>query len=622
MSVQTGQAVPEGPLSKRFTDRARFRWAVLWRDPNPIWIRELRQAARLTRTPLILMAVTIMITLVIAAVGGGVSATAPSDQVGMIVFHTFFSLAFFVVAWVGPALAANAIASEREGRTWEAVVLTGLRPQVIARGKFLAAYTSIGTYIVMIAPVGALPFLFGGVHPAEVMIAFAYLFIFALLSVAFGLAISSKMTNSRGAIVLTLLMAVPISFFVYGVGGPATAAAVHKLWDRVHESAPVWLPTAYVRGTMGPEYVVLLFGLPALAVVFPAWFLYEATVANLSGGNDDRSSGMKRWYLATALVLSATFAIAEVPIPYTGDLAFAVGSISGIFMFVLFGAFVFSGEPLAASRRVTFAWERSGAGPIRRFLGPGLVQAGQMQLAVALIAILAIAAVGYSELGAPPTGPYVFPVDPASLLRFAMYAAGYVVFMIGLATFLRARSQTSGAARVMLLVILAALAVVPWIVAAMVGAFSRGDDAALVMASPSPFYAFLLLNDRVDELVRTVGYIGAGTLAALGAFFQVSGQRRVKRIVGEFEARLAEAEQRLADEDAAMEEAFAAEGAAEDAASPASHQPAEHEGDAGSEPAAQVESGAAPAASDSPKPPETSGSAGPEGSSPPPVEGA
>jgi hypothetical protein len=117
MSVQTGQSIPEGPVSKRFVDKAKFRWAVLWRDPNPIWIRELRQAARLTRTPLILMAVTIMITLVIAAVGGGVSATSPSDQVGMIVFHTFFSLAFFVVAWVGPALAANAIASEREGRT-------------------------------------------------------------------------------------------------------------------------------------------------------------------------------------------------------------------------------------------------------------------------------------------------------------------------------------------------------------------------------------------------------------------------------------------------------------------------------------------------------------------------
>ena len=88
-------------------------------------------------------------------------------------------------AVVGPAVAANSIASEREGRTWEAVLLTGLSPTVIARGKFLAAFTAIAMYIVMLAPVGALPFLFGGVTATEVVLAFAGLFLIALLSVAF-----------------------------------------------------------------------------------------------------------------------------------------------------------------------------------------------------------------------------------------------------------------------------------------------------------------------------------------------------------------------------------------------------------------------------------------------------
>jgi hypothetical protein len=80
--------------------------------------------------------------------------------------------------------------------------------------------------------------------------------------------------------------------------------------------------------------------------------------------------------------------------------------------------------------------------------------------------------------------------------------------------------------------------------------------------------------------LSAVGYIGAATLTALGAFFQVSGTRRVKRIVGEFEARLAEAEQRLADEDAAMEEAYAAEGAGDEGHGPSSQTASEHEADA------------------------------------------
>ena len=77
------------------------------------------------------------------SVGGVLSVTAEPAKVGVGVFHTFFSLAFAIVTWVGPAVAANTIASEKSGRTWEALLLTGLRPARIARGKFLAALTYV-----------------------------------------------------------------------------------------------------------------------------------------------------------------------------------------------------------------------------------------------------------------------------------------------------------------------------------------------------------------------------------------------------------------------------------------------------------------------------------------------
>jgi hypothetical protein len=173
MSVQTGEMPPSGPMSRRLVDRARFRVDLFKTEPNPIWIRELRQAARLARTPVILTVFAILMTLLIASIGGIVSADESPATTGVVLFQVFFSLAYMVVTVVGPAVAANSIASEREGRTWEAVILTGLSPGVIARGKFLAAFTAIGMYIVMLAPVGALPFLFGGVTATETVVAFA-----------------------------------------------------------------------------------------------------------------------------------------------------------------------------------------------------------------------------------------------------------------------------------------------------------------------------------------------------------------------------------------------------------------------------------------------------------------
>jgi len=93
----------------------------------------------------------------------------------------------------------------------------------------------------MLAPVGALPFLFGGVTPLEVLVAFVFLFLIALLSVAFGLAISSKMGSLRGALLVTLLVAVPLCAFSYVIFGPAMSAAAHELWDTIPEGPPVWL---------------------------------------------------------------------------------------------------------------------------------------------------------------------------------------------------------------------------------------------------------------------------------------------------------------------------------------------------------------------------------------------
>lgn len=574
MSVQTGALGPSGPASKRFVDRAKYR-VDRWRtEPNPLWIRELRQAARLQRTPIILMVVAILMTLLIAAIGGIVSTTSNPATTGVVIFQVFFSLAYFVVTVVGPAVAANSIASEREGRTWEAVILTGLSPGEIARGKFLAAYTAISMYTVMLAPVGALSFLFGGVTATEVVVAFIFLFLIALLSVAFGLAISSKMASLRVAIVVTLLLAFPLTITAYLSFGLGLSYAANEAWPAVGEGLPVWLPTAYARAPFDLTYVVFLILMPVVVVALPAWFLYEVTIANLTSVTDDRSTGLKRWFLVAVPTLTVTAcAPAVATIPSDREVA-AIAMLSFLFVFMSFAAFLFAGEPIGPSRRVKAQWDQERAGKFRRFLGPNAASAGFLVLVAGIVslALLTVVSIFAIQIG----GHTKASEQTAQVIAFAGYAVAFHIFTAGLAAWLRARTGTPLTARVILFTILFAVVVGPWIVAAITGLLSRpgASSDALIVASPSPLYAFVMV-DKLSASYPVSGILFAGGLCAaiwavLGFGFLAAAKRRCDAIIRKHEEALAQTDQLLAKED---EEAAAAAEAAEKAALEAAEEP-------------------------------------------------
>lgn len=554
MSAQTGSMPPSGPASSRLADRARFRFGRLASEPNPIWIRELKQSARLGRTPVILAVLTILMTLLMAAIGGVMATTSSPAQTGAVLFQTYFSVAYFVVSLVGPAVAANAIASEREGRTWEAILLTGLRPGPVARGKFLAAYTSIALYIVMLAPVGAVPFLFGGVTATEVVVAFVFLFLFALLGVAFGLALSSKLASLRAAIVITLLLAFPLSIAAYSAFGVGLSVVMHKLWPAIPDGPPVWLPTAYARAPFGLEYLAYLVALPLAAIAIPAWFLYEVTIANLCTATDDRSTGLKRWFLVTTPVLVV---VAAIPVAVTvGSDRFvaAMFGASALAAYLGLCAFLFQGEPIGASRRVRAQWDRLRASRFRRFLGPSLPNATLLQLVlgcagmVALGVFLAILLDDKSAMGS---------TRALQATTFTAYAVGFYLFVVGAAAYARARASTPLVARIVLLGVLFGAAAVPWVAAAVDGMLADSGTRyeALAVASPSPFYAFVMLAelDKYDpsSTILAPGAVCIAIWALAGVLLALAARRRCAGIVARHEAMLAEAQRRLDEEDAA-----------------------------------------------------------------------
>ena len=555
------------------------------REPNAIWMREMRQSARLGRTPWILFSITLTISLLMCAIGGLAAATEVGPAtIGSILFQTFFSIAFFVVAVIGPAVAANGIASEREGRTWEAVLLTGLSPKVITRGKFLAAYTTISLYIVVLAPVGALSFLFGGVTATEVLIAFVYLFLIAALFVAFGLAVSSLMTSMRLAIVTTLTLAILIALVLYVVVGLLGSFPIHALWNEVPDWYPVWLPIAYPRAQFGVEYVLFLVVIPLLSILIPTWFLYETTIANLTGENEDRSTRLKAWFSVCTplfcLACAAPGVVADdsktaLVVTVTGTLVYSIH--------IGCSAMLFAFDPPGPSRRVRVHWGRERAGVFRRFFGPGLAKTSILVTLFGFFGIVVIAATAI--LGMYLRGAALAAKQEQQIFFFALYMAPFFVFVVGLVSWLRSRGNTPWVTRLLASAILLLVLAGPWIVAAIGGILAARTGTSrgfLAIGSPSPIYLAFMLT-LLDGTVSPADSELIGVGAACGLVWGVVGlmllsvaARKCHRIVVAHDAAVAQAEEALRAEDEALERAATAGSAvaprdvpAEDASSPA-----------------------------------------------------
>jgi hypothetical protein len=528
VSAQTGVAsIPPPAPSVRGLSRVKVGLARLLADPNPVWMRELKAAARLQRTPVVLAVTTGMMTLLVCSVGGIAAIDSEPAKVGVWLYHTFFSLAFTLVAWMGPAMAATGIAAERSGGTWEALELTGLGAPAIARGKFLGALTYVSLYLVMLAPVGALPFLFGGVTALEVLLAFVVLGGVAVLSVTFGLAMSSKFSSPALAILITLLVSIPASIAAYAGLGVGLSFAANSLWPGVAAGPPVWLPTAYSRAEFGVDYVTLLILVPFALVALPAWLFHEITVANMAAPNDDRSTRLRIWTLVTGPFMTATSVACGVALD---DASWFISGVVALAATYLFIGFLFAGEPLAPSRRVEARWARERVGAGRRFLGPGVMRA------CTLLLLLIVGSFG-ALLGAAAFTLRT-PSERDGVLAIGGYAAAFLVFLAGFAAWTRARSRSSGVPKVLLLGALFLATVGPWIAMAIAGIF-ESSERALLIAAPSPLYAFhlrkVISSGGTDAQVAVLaGTVAAASWAVIGlGLFALASGRVEQRLAAE-----------------------------------------------------------------------------------------
>ncbi len=542
--------------------RAAPRGGGFGGEPNPLLVRELRQALRLPRLPWQISAVVALIGLGMLSIGSLEGPKGRPASLGVGLFQGFVSILLLYVSLMGPAAAAGAIATEREGRTLEPLLLTGLTPADVARGKFLAAFGTITLQVLALFPLSAIPFLFGGVSPAELIVAVLYVIIAAAVAVAFGLAVASRTQTLRSALAVSIIVPAAAIPFLFTMAWAVGESVTRKKWPAVQATGPIWWASTYTAVPFGLDYVLWLILWPLVALGLPFWLFASLTASNLAGANDDRSSGTKRW------LVGATVAIAVVGFLtcFRVDGSAAVGA--ALFMQVILATLLmlavtlFVGEPLAPSRLVRARWERISAGPLRRFLGPGLLR-GMVLIVLCAAFALSMCWLGgvlgsqpgglRSVIGAPSTSPGRSSAGSA-LAIVVLYTFMFTLFLVGFAAFLRTRSRSAmpQVARAWTIAATVIALVVPWLLFTILGAFERGTRIMLV-AAPSPAFAFYAFNQELQKAgddSHTIGALGAALVwGAIGLVLLGVAWERARRMVSAEERAIKITEQRLDDED-------------------------------------------------------------------------
>jgi hypothetical protein len=291
----------------------------------------------------------------------------------------------------------------------------------------------------------------------------------------------------------------------------------------------VWLPTAYVRAPIGLDYWVYLVALPIGLTAVLSGFFREVTVANLSDPSDDRSTGLKRWFLTASAVVTAIGLL--LPWPASSERwVLALVALGASLLLSTFALFVLCNDPSGPSRRVLSLWDREGASPLRRFLGPGFAGTALLLVAVTVACQVVLSICGIAEAR---RSLHTTAEHAGDIAVLTAYASCFFGFLAGFAVFARSFEKTRFAPRALLSLALFIALAVPWFVVAIAGIASPSHDRSFRLAAPSPLYIFAIIEDlggtASDHPALRAGVTAMVGWAAVGIVLGVAGARRLRR---------------------------------------------------------------------------------------------
>ena len=187
-------------------------------------------------------------------------------SVGLQLFGTLSQVQLFLVIFIVPGLTGPAIAGERDQQTLELLLSTQVSALWIVLGKLLASLSYVFLLMVASLPLFSLVFLFGGVSPGQVALAFVISLVSALTLGAMGVFLSVLIRRGPTATVIAYAVT-----FMLLIGTPLLTIFLFLATDSSMDDSPLLvLPlalnplAALASATLASVFDgVPLLGLPA-----------------------------------------------------------------------------------------------------------------------------------------------------------------------------------------------------------------------------------------------------------------------------------------------------------------------------------------------------------------------
>lgn len=205
---------------------------------------ELRQRVRSVAW-YVLLGVFASVLLAITVLSSMAWAGGPTSERGTIIYSTIVFFTLLLVALVSPAVSGNAINGDRENATLAGVQVTLATTADIVIGKWLAAWATGLTFLVV-----AVPFLifsgFSGDVPASVVLSsLAVLIAETAVFAAFGVGLSGVIARGLFSVVATYLVVALFSIgtlIAFGLGGMAmqTPQTSSSRWIDENGTCSAW----------------------------------------------------------------------------------------------------------------------------------------------------------------------------------------------------------------------------------------------------------------------------------------------------------------------------------------------------------------------------------------------
>lgn len=196
---------------------------------NPVLGREIKERFRSRRAP-------VFVTLWVLGVGligylvylvaqlaardaFGLGQGVAGGYMGRFIFEGMLLLLMTAVVMIVPGLTALSIVGERERQTFHLLQVTQLTPLQIVLGKLWSSMSYFLLLLIAVAPIAALPLLFGGVAIGDVFVGLGMLLLTAVMLGSIGIWGSSRARSSRGAVANAYLWSFILAFITFAAMG-------------------------------------------------------------------------------------------------------------------------------------------------------------------------------------------------------------------------------------------------------------------------------------------------------------------------------------------------------------------------------------------------------------------